>query len=169
MTGDGFSRRRVLALAGSGVASGIAGCAGRDGGSTPTGEAATPGPTTTATTRATTTEARTETTTYVEEAGATVEMEDTSFVPLRVSVEPGTTVEWVNRDFFGHDVVSIRFHDSAVDWEFQSRTVAEGETVRYTFEEPGVYEYFCEIHGEGRMCGVVLVGDVTLEEELLCE
>lgn len=108
----------------------------------------------------------------VEGAGGgttTVEMADTSFSPLRAAVEPGTTVEWVNRDPYGHDVVSGTFHAVAATWSSRSGRLGPGETVTYTFEEPGVYEYYCSIHGRTAMCGAVLVGDVTLDERLPCE
>jgi hypothetical protein len=44
-----------------------------------------------------------------------------------------------------------------------------GETTSYTFESAGVYEYYCSIHGQGRMCGVVLVGGATKPGPLPCE
>lgn len=98
----------------------------------------------------------------------TVEMIDTTFDPERVSVEPGTTVRWVNQDSYGHDVTAAKFHDSAADWSF-SETLGGGESTTYTFEDAGIYEYYCTIHGESNMCGVVLVGDVTLDQDLPCE
>jgi plastocyanin len=98
----------------------------------------------------------------------TVEMVDTSFKPMQASVEPGTTVEWVNQDSFGHDVTSAQFHDAATQWDFAS-DVSPGGSVTYTFDSEGVYEYYCTIHGKDSMCGVVLVGDVSLDEELPCE
>lgn len=102
-------------------------------------------------------------------ATATVEMENTAFVPNRLSIDPGTTVEWVNRDRFGHDVQSAQFHDTAASWDHYSGTLGEDDTTEYTFESAGVYEYYCTIHGENTMCGAVLVGDVSLDQSLPCE
>ncbi|MFB6353392.1 MAG: plastocyanin/azurin family copper-binding protein [Halobacteriales archaeon] len=98
----------------------------------------------------------------------TVEMVNTTFDPERVAVTPGTTVEWVNRDGYGHDVTAAQFHEVAAEWSF-SQSVAGGGSTTYTFEEPGVYEYYCSIHGRSQMCGVVLVGDVSLDRDLPCE
>lgn len=100
---------------------------------------------------------------------ATVEMRDTEFDPKRLSVAPGTAVEWVNRDGYAHDVASAQFHDTATSWDYESGELGQGETATYTFEECGVYEYYCTIHGQTQMCGAVLVGDVSLDEDLPCE
>jgi plastocyanin len=122
------------------------------------------------TTEAPTTATETATGTPTGDTGTeTVTMENSSFVPMELSVDPGTTVEWENADSFGHDVKSDTFHDSATAWEFQSDTLGQGETTTYTFSEGGIYEYYCTIHGEETMCGVVLVGDVSFDETLPCE
>lgn len=155
------TRRRLLEAAAVGSIA-LAGCASEDGG----GGGAQPG---------TGTETQTETSpsddqtgTAGDQAGTTVEMVDTSFDPVRVSVAPGTAVEWVNRDGFQHDVTATQFHDAAASWNF-SETVSGSDSTSYTFDEAGVYEYYCSIHGEGAMCGVVLVGDASLDSALPCE
>ena len=99
---------------------------------------------------------------------ATVAMADVAFDPVRVSVDSGATVEWVNDDGFRHDVTAAQFHDSATDWGF-AESLASGASTTYTFEDSGVYEYYCTIHGKGGMCGAVLVGDASLDASLPCE
>lgn len=101
-------------------------------------------------------------------ADATVTAVNVSFDPLRLEVKPGATVEWVNEDSFAHDVTSAQFHDVAADWDVAMNLPA-GETVSNTFESEGIYEYYCTIHGQTSQCGVVLVGDVSLDETLPCE
>ena len=102
-------------------------------------------------------------------ADTTVTMVNTAFDPVRASVDPGTTVEWVNEDGFAHDVTSTRFHDSAAQWDI-GEEVSSGGSVTHTFDGEGVYEYYCTIHGETSMCGAVLVGDASLPEGALpCE
>lgn len=158
------TRREFLA----GIAGGsalLAGCSGSGsggayGGATAT-ETATPSRTSTETPTATRTATPTGST-------KTVEMVNTSFEPLRASVEPGTTVKWVNRDGYAHDVTSATFHEKAASWDFQKQ-VPSGGTVSHTFEMSGIYEYYCTIHGKSQMCGVVLVGDVSLDKKLPCE
>ncbi|PSP90456.1 hypothetical protein BRC90_00610 [Halobacteriales archaeon QS_4_69_34] len=101
-------------------------------------------------------------------ASTTVTMKNTAFDPVRASVDPGTTVEWPNEDGFAHTVTSSQFHDAAASWEFDERVPA-GESVSHTFESSGVFEYYCTVHGESQMCGVVLVGDASLDASLPCE
>jgi len=102
------------------------------------------------------------------DSGVTVVMQDRSFTPRSVSVEPGETVTWSNADTYGHDVTSATFHDDAADWDFQTGPIGSGAEASYTFEDAGVYEYYCTIHGEESMCGAVLVGDATLPGDLPC-
>lgn len=78
----------------------------------------------------------------------TVSLEDTSFTPGAVTIEPGTTVTWEwNDGDVEHDVV---FDD------FQSEVQSSG-TYTHTFEEPGTYEYVCSLHPN--MKGTVFVVD----------
>ncbi|MDY6817566.1 MAG: plastocyanin/azurin family copper-binding protein [Halobacteriales archaeon] len=101
---------------------------------------------------------------------AKVWMHQTSFAPRRLSVDPGTTVEWVNADLYSHNVHASQFHEKAEDWEFkQNSGIYKNEILAYTFDDPGIYEYHCHHHGKTKMCGVILVGDVTLEKPLPCK
>lgn len=146
------TRRRFVTLATTGSL-GLAGCTGGDDG----GEG-----------QQSPTETTAPTGTGDDTVGRSIEMVNTAFDPIRVSVDPGTTVEWVNEDGFDHDITAIQFHDNAADWSF-SKTLSGGESTTFTFEEMGVYEYYCSIHGEGTMCGAVLVGGATIESSLPCE
>lgn len=112
---------------------------------------------------------RTETPAETQTAeSTTVALSGFAFSPVRTRVEPGTTVRWVNEDGAGHDVTSAQFNDVATSWDFSQR-LSGGESVSYTFESPGVYEYYCTIHGRSSMCGVILVGDASLSNDLPCE
>lgn len=143
------SRRRFLQLATvSGIA--LAGCTGGD----TNGDGGTTTPTATPPSTA--------------EPATMVSMLNTSFDPVRASVDPGATVEWVNEDGFAHDVTAAQFHEVAADWQLSS-DVPAGERTSHTFESAGVYEYSCTIHGKGGMCGAVLVGDASLDDSLPCE
>ncbi|MFB6169059.1 MAG: plastocyanin/azurin family copper-binding protein, partial [Haloferacaceae archaeon] len=75
----------------------------------------------------------------------------------------------VNRDGYPHDVKSATFHDTAAAWDYESSDLGQGDTATHTFDEAGVYEYYCTIHGRNTMCGAVLVGDVSLDATLPCE
>ncbi len=82
----------------------------------------------------------------------TVGMEDNFFDKANITVEPGTTVTWVQRGQYGHTTTS---YDGLWD-----SGLIEGDTdgtFSYTFEEPGTYEYFCGPHEEMGMVGTVTV------------
>ncbi len=82
----------------------------------------------------------------------TVGMEDRFFDEANITVEPGTTVTWVQRGQYGHTTTSY-------DGLWDSGLIEGGTdgTYSYTFEEPGTYEYFCGPHEEMGMVGTVTV------------
>ncbi|MFB6173700.1 MAG: plastocyanin/azurin family copper-binding protein [Halobacteriales archaeon] len=192
------TRRDFLATVAGGLAVALAGCGGRGGetggatdteaepttasmettaasmettaASMETTAAESPRSTRTPTPTATPTRTPTETPTPTPgSASASVAVPGFEFSPIRLEVEPGTTVGWTNEHSVGHNVVSDQFHDKAAAWDFESATLAQGETTTYTFEESGVYEYYCSIHGAETMSGAVLVGDVSLTQTLPSE
>ncbi|MFB6311976.1 MAG: plastocyanin/azurin family copper-binding protein [Salinirussus sp.] len=154
-------RRQILVAAAMGpLLAGCSGNGGTDGGSDG-GDGRTDSP---ATTMADGTPMPTTTS---SDAAVTVEMVDTSFDPVTAEIDAGETVAWVNRDSFNHDVTAAQFRETAADWSF-SETLGGGERTTYTFDESGVYDYYCTIHGEGTMCGTVLVGGATADGSLPC-
>ena len=76
------------------------------------------------------------------------------FGPAAVRVDPGTTVVWEWTGAGGaHDV-------SAEEGGFQSELTDEaGHTFEHTFEDEGIYRYFCTPHRGVGMKGAVVVGD----------
>ncbi len=101
-------------------------------------------------------------------AGTTIEITDGGFDPVRNAVSPGTTVVWKNVGTADYAIRSVRFHDAAADWQFRTQTLQPGDSAVYTFDEEGIYEYYCGSRGED-VCGIVLVGDVSLSDSLPCE
>lgn len=78
-----------------------------------------------------------------------------AFVPAALWVDTGATVLWEWTGEGGdHNVV-------AEDDTFDSGQIVgeEGATYEYTFEESGIYTYYCEPHLRQGMKGVVVVGD----------
>lgn len=152
-------RRRQFLAAASLTTPLLAGCTGGDGGGGgDDGDEDTPSPTPTPT----------PTSTEGEPADATVEIQLFRFGPQRVRIEPGQTVRWVNTQVNSEHVIeSAQFTDEATAWEFESEPIAQDESVTYTFEEAGIYTYFCGIHGEEQNCAVVLVGGTDYDSENL--
>lgn len=70
------------------------------------------------------------------------------FVPQEITVAPGTTVRWVNRDQTQHTVTS----DTKL---FDSKALSPGEKFEFTFTTAGDFSYHCSIHSF--MTGIVHV------------
>jgi plastocyanin len=76
-----------------------------------------------------------------------------AFAPTTITVPVGTTVTWINMD----PVLDVpEGHDITIPGLAQI-FLAEGETFSYTFTEPGVYNYACELHSALSMDGRVIV------------
>ena len=68
-----------------------------------------------------------------------VTIDNFSFAPAELKVKTGTKVEWVNHDDVPHTIVNT-------DMKFKSRALDTSESFSYTFDQPGIYEYFCSLH-----------------------
>ena len=77
-----------------------------------------------------------------------VHIDNFVFEPAQLSVKPGTTVTWTNRDDIPHTVVCAG--------KFRSKTMDTDGTFSFTFTEPGEYKYFCSLHPH--MTGSIKVG-----------
>ncbi len=86
----------------------------------------------------------------------TVSMEDNYFDQANITVEPGTTVTWVQNGNNPHTSTSY-------DGLWDSGLIQGGTegSVSYTFEEPGTYSYFCGPHEDQGMVGTVTVTSGT--------
>ncbi|UMG93419.1 PKD domain-containing protein [Nocardioides sp. TF02-7] len=72
-----------------------------------------------------------------------------------VNVEVGDTVEWqFDQATMAHDITA-----RSDNWDIAQYREPGGEPVRWTFTEPGVYEYWCAIHGS------IMTGTVVVEED----
>lgn len=84
-----------------------------------------------------------------EGSGTTVEMTGMCFSPTVLHVEPGTDVEFMNRDPLAHVVVGVGWGD----W----KELGTGDAVTHRFDEAGSFPYTCNLHPG--MNGVIVVGD----------
>jgi plastocyanin len=89
--------------------------------------------------------------------GASVSAIDDVFSAGIVRVQPGATVEWTNDGRSRHTI-------QADDGAWDSGIVAPGGEFAHTFDEPGVFPYFCSLHGTpgAGMIGTIVVGDAPL-------
>jgi plastocyanin len=67
------------------------------------------------------------------------------YIPLNLEVTTGTTVIWVNDDSVPHTIQS-QDEQGAIIGLFNSAPLMTGETFEHTFDESGVYSYYCSLH-----------------------
>ncbi|HKA83216.1 MAG TPA: plastocyanin/azurin family copper-binding protein [Acidimicrobiales bacterium] len=86
---------------------------------------------------------------------APVTVLDNSFRPENIEVAPGTEVVWTNKGRNEHNVL----HVDGDDWGVEVDDFQPGATYSHTFDEPGVYRYYCSIHGttDAGMIGTIVV------------
>ena len=88
------------------------------------------------------------------------------FVPVELDVAAGTTVTWRNEDKILHTATSGTAGEQGVpgvsedaqpepDGLFDIQLDGAGSMGTYTFDDPGTYSYFCEIHSG--MAGTIRV------------
>lgn len=75
------------------------------------------------------------------------------FAPADVVVPTGTTVTWTNSDNFSH---SVQFLGGGLPTE--PLLMQPGESVTFTFDTAGVFEYRCHLHPRD------MTGSVTVTE-----
>lgn len=99
-----------------------------------------------------------------DDEATTIEMHDGNrYSPSAVRIRAGETVVWSNASSEIHTVStadgaapSVGGPDGAEP--FNSGPIPAGETYSRRFDEPGVYVFACEIHGDDGMVGIVSVG-----------
>jgi plastocyanin len=82
------------------------------------------------------------------ESAVEISIDNFTFTPATITIEPGTTVHWVNRDDIPHMVV-------AKSLAFKSQALDTDDSFSHQFHEVGVIEYFCSLHPH--MTGKVIV------------
>jgi plastocyanin len=98
-----------------------------------------------------------------EKIAAVVEMQGREFVPPKLTVHVGDTVQWKNASASPHTVSSNA--EKAVSPQhasvpqgaevMDSGQMAAGATYNYTFKVPGTDKYMCEYHEQEGMVGEV--------------
>ena len=99
-----------------------------------------------------------------------VRVVDDEFSPKVLRVEPGTTVIWESGGANNHNVIASDGSWQAISSDyFDYGIITKGDQYEHTFNEPGIYEYYCPYHGTNNkgMVGTIIVGDAeyTVEPE----
>ena len=77
-----------------------------------------------------------------------ITIDNFTFTPAVITVEPGTMVRWLNRDDIPHTVV-------AKSLTFKSKALDTDDSFLHKFNEVGEVDYFCSLHPH--MTGRVIV------------
>jgi plastocyanin len=94
--------------------------------------------------------------------GSTVQITlgDCVFTPTVTTVPVGATVTWTNRSFQPHEIVG-----SNLTWGAHEKLLeAEGGSIGWTFDKPGVYAYTCMLH-PGMSGAIVVRSDLDLASD----
>ena len=73
------------------------------------------------------------------------EISSECFLPYDITVDPGTTLVWMNDDSAAHTVTSGT-PDDGPDGVFDSGLFMTGTSYSFDFNAPGIYDYFCMVH-----------------------
>lgn len=79
-----------------------------------------------------------ETTLCEVEEGSAIKSSNKSFYPKLTQIQAGDTITWTNKDISVHTVTS--------DGLFDSGMLMPGDAFKQTFEESGLFEYYCMLH-----------------------
>lgn len=85
-----------------------------------------------------------------------VTVSDFQFTPAQVTINVGDSVQWVNEGGF-HNVI-------ADDGSFTSGDPStDAWTYTFTFNTPGTFRYYCEVHGDPG--GIGMSGTIIVQGE----
>lgn len=70
---------------------------------------------------------------------ANVRINGLAYIPSRLEIAAGTTVQWKNNDPLVHTVTST-------NGSFGSPQFGLDGTWKHTFKKPGTYTYYCTLH-----------------------
>jgi plastocyanin len=76
-------------------------------------------------------------------ADAAVTIKNFDYSPMDIEVPAGTAIVWKNLDGEPHTVASV-------DGVFRSPALDQGDSFKFTFNQPGVFKYICSIHPKMR-------------------
>ncbi len=69
---------------------------------------------------------------------------DRCYIPSQIVIEPGKQVTWVNEDSAFHSVTS-GFYGEPTEF-FDSGHLDPYQSFSFTFDEIGIYDYYCTLH-----------------------
>lgn len=95
-----------------------------------------------------------------EPNGETAEVRslDNSFIQQDLRIEAGTEVIWINGGRNDHNIMPV---DESATWGVARDTFVPGSEYAHLFDTPGVFAYYCSIHGTTT---AGMIGAITVNE-----
>jgi plastocyanin len=98
---------------------------------------------------------------------AQITIRGVAFTPAEIHVEAGTEVRWLNEDSVDHTVTSGIQRKQGVpgveedkparpDGMFDERLPKQGDDFTFTFDAPGTFAYYCDVHAG-------MTGEITVD------
>jgi plastocyanin len=94
------------------------------------------------------------------------EKSSTCFSPVSIKVNAGDTVKWTNTDTAAHTVTGGSLDDGP-SGAFDSGLIIASGSFEHTFDEAGIYNYFCVVHPW--MIGNVIVSTKEYDDKVIKE
>ena len=85
-----------------------------------------------------------------------VTVETFAFQPDPLVVPAGTTITFLNKDAIDH-TVTAGTRENPTPEVFDGELPEQGSTFELTLDNPGTYDYFCEIHPGPGMTATITV------------
>lgn len=89
-----------------------------------------------------------------------VEMVNSTFMPSTLKARPLADIVWINNDNVRHMVSSGS--PGSIEAPLASKFIEPGESYKFSFQKPGKYQYFCQVHP--LMRGVIVVDGAIIPE-----
>ena len=87
---------------------------------------------------------------HAQDKVVVIKMEGYHFKPDKITIEPGTTVQWINTGKIVHTVT-----DDNDSWN--SGGLKPGEKFSHRFDQKGTFKYYCIPHEQAEMTGSIIV------------
>ena len=78
-------------------------------------------------------------------ASSACQSTNSCFIPSSITVNSGVTIIWKNQDSVAHTVTSGN-PTAGPDGEFDSGLFGQGHTFSHTFNSPGTFDYYDQVH-----------------------
>ncbi|MEI7619061.1 MAG: plastocyanin/azurin family copper-binding protein [Actinomycetota bacterium] len=82
---------------------------------------------------------------------------DNNFRPKAIAAKVGDEVTFTNKGKNDHNVLP----KTGIEWGTDVNGLKPGESYSYVFSKPGVYPFYCSIHGTSK---VGMVGTITVSQ-----